>query len=82
MFRDIVGYTRLSSRLDAEKVHALLERFFAIVDGAVDRYGGVIDKHMGGDAAMALFGARALTGTTLCAQFAPRSKFRHRSRQC
>ena len=56
MFCDIVGYTRLSSRLDAEEVHALLERFFAIVDAAVDRYGGVIDKHMG-DAAMALFGA-------------------------
>ena len=56
MFCDIVGYTRLSSRLDAEEVHALLERFFDIVDAVVDRYGGVIDKHMG-DAAMALFGA-------------------------
>ena len=56
MFCDIVGYTRLSSKLDAEEVHALLERFFAIVDAVVDRYGGVIDKHMG-DAAMALFGA-------------------------
>ena len=56
MFCDIVGYTRLSSKLDAEEVHALLERFFAIVDAAVDRYGGVIDKHIG-DAAMALFGA-------------------------
>lgn len=56
MFCDIVGYTRLSSKRDAEEVHALLERFFAVVDAAVDRYGGVIDKHMG-DAAMALFGA-------------------------
>ena len=81
MFCDIVGYTRLSSRLDAEEVRALLESFFAIVDAVVDRYGGVIDKHMG-DAAMALFGAPALMGTTLCAQFALRSKFRLRSRQC
>ena len=56
MFCDIVGYTRLSSKLDPEEVHALLERFFAVVDGVVDRYGGVIDKHIG-DAAMALFGA-------------------------
>jgi class 3 adenylate cyclase len=56
MFCDIVGYTRLSSKLDPEEVHALLERFFAVVDSAVDRYGGVIDKHIG-DAAMALFGA-------------------------
>lgn len=56
MFCDIVGYTRLSSKLDPEEVHALLERFFGVVDSAVDRYGGVIDKHIG-DAAMALFGA-------------------------
>jgi class 3 adenylate cyclase/tetratricopeptide (TPR) repeat protein len=56
MFCDIVGYTQLSSKLDPEEVHALLERFFAVVDAAVDRYGGAIDKHIG-DAAMALFGA-------------------------
>ena len=56
MFCDIVGYTRLSSRLDPEEVHALLERFFAVVDAAVDRYGGTVDKHIG-DAVMALFGA-------------------------
>jgi class 3 adenylate cyclase len=56
MFCDLVGYTRLASKLDPEEVHALLERFFAVVDAAVDRFGGVIDKHIG-DAAMALFGA-------------------------
>ena len=56
LFCDIVGYTRLSSALDAEEVHALLEQFFRLVDAVVDRYGGVIDKHIG-DAAMALFGA-------------------------
>jgi class 3 adenylate cyclase len=56
MFCDLVGYMRLSSRLDPEEVHAILERFFAIVDAVVDSYGGTIDKHIG-DAAMALFGA-------------------------
>jgi class 3 adenylate cyclase len=56
MFCDLVGYTRLASKLDPEEVHALLERFFAVVDAAVERFGGVIDKHIG-DAAMALFGA-------------------------
>jgi class 3 adenylate cyclase len=55
MFCDLVGYMRLSSRLDPEEVHAILERFFAIVDSVVDSYGGTIDKHIG-DAAMALFG--------------------------
>jgi class 3 adenylate cyclase/tetratricopeptide (TPR) repeat protein len=56
LFCDLVGYSRLSSQLDPEEVHALLERFFATVDGLVDRFGGTIDKHIG-DAAMALFGA-------------------------
>ncbi len=56
LFCDLVGYTRLSSERDPEEVHALLERFFALVDSIVDRFGGAIDKHIG-DAAMALFGA-------------------------
>jgi class 3 adenylate cyclase/tetratricopeptide (TPR) repeat protein len=56
MFCDLVGYTRLSSKLDPEEVRALLEQFFGVVDEVVERYGGTIDKHIG-DAAMALFGA-------------------------
>jgi class 3 adenylate cyclase len=61
LFCDLVGYTHLSSVLDAEDVHALLERFFALVDATVDRFGGTIDKHIG-DAAMALFGAPLARG--------------------
>jgi class 3 adenylate cyclase/tetratricopeptide (TPR) repeat protein len=56
LFCDLVGYSRLSSALDAEEVHALLERFFATVDSTVASFGGTIDKHIG-DAVMALFGA-------------------------
>jgi class 3 adenylate cyclase/tetratricopeptide (TPR) repeat protein len=56
MFCDLVGYTRLSSKLDPEEVRALLEQFFDVIDAIVERYGGTIDKHIG-DAAMALFGA-------------------------
>ena len=56
MFCDLVGYTRLSSKLDPEEVRALLEQFFGVIDATVERYGGTIDKHIG-DAAMALFGA-------------------------
>jgi class 3 adenylate cyclase/tetratricopeptide (TPR) repeat protein len=56
MFCDLVGYTRLSSKLDPEEVRALLEQFFGVIDITVERYGGTIDKHIG-DAAMALFGA-------------------------
>ena len=56
MFCDLVGYTRLSSKLDPEEVRALLERLFGVIDATVERYGGTIDKHIG-DATMALFGA-------------------------
>lgn len=61
LFCDLVGYTRLSSVLDPEDLHALLQRFFALVDATVDRFGGTIDKHIG-DAAMALFGAPRARG--------------------
>jgi class 3 adenylate cyclase len=61
LFCDLVGFTRLSSQLDPEDVHTLLERFFTLVDAIVDRFGGTIDKHIG-DAAMALFGAPVAHG--------------------
>ncbi len=61
LFCDLVGYTRLSSELDPEDVHTLLERFFTLVDAIVERFGGTIDKHIG-DAAMALFGAPVAHG--------------------
>jgi class 3 adenylate cyclase/tetratricopeptide (TPR) repeat protein len=56
LFADIVGFTELSSTLDAEELHALVSRFFAAADRAIEHYGGTVDKHMG-DAVMALFGA-------------------------
>ncbi len=61
LFCDLTGFTRLSSVMDPEEVHALLQRFFAVVDATVDRFGGTIDKHIG-DAAMALFGAPLARG--------------------
>ena len=56
LFADLVGYTKLSSALGAEATHGLLNRYFEVVDGVVEIYGGAIDKHMG-DNVMALFGA-------------------------
>lgn len=56
LFADIAGYTALSRALDAEEVHALLDRFFARVDGLIAEHGGWVDKHVG-DCAMAVFGA-------------------------
>ncbi|WP_081894681.1 adenylate/guanylate cyclase domain-containing protein [Ruegeria halocynthiae] len=56
MFADLTGFTRLTSELDAEDMHALLNEFFKKVDHVVEKFGGRIDKHIG-DAVMAVFGA-------------------------
>jgi class 3 adenylate cyclase/tetratricopeptide (TPR) repeat protein len=56
LFADLSGFTELTARLDAEEVHAMLQRYFAAVDDAVRAFGGSIDKHIG-DAVMAVFGA-------------------------
>ncbi len=56
LFADLSAFSDLSNRLDAEELHALLNRFFAVVDGVIEAYGGTIDKHIG-DEVMALFGA-------------------------
>jgi hypothetical protein len=36
----MVGFTRLSSELDPEELHTLLERFFTVIDTIVDRFAG------------------------------------------
>jgi class 3 adenylate cyclase/tetratricopeptide (TPR) repeat protein len=56
LFADIAGYTRLTSVLGAEEIHALLNRYFETVDAVVESYGGAVDKHIG-DNVMAVFGA-------------------------
>lgn len=56
LFADLVGFTKLSDTQDAEQTHALLNRYFEYVDGIVNDFGGVIDKHIG-DSVMACFGA-------------------------
>jgi class 3 adenylate cyclase/tetratricopeptide (TPR) repeat protein len=56
LFADIVGFTTLSERLDAEDVRELSAAVLARLAEAVALYGGTIDKFMG-DAIMALFGA-------------------------
>ena len=56
LFADLAGFTQLSGSLDAEDVHGLLNRYFAVVDGVIERHGGHVDKHIG-DGLMAVFGA-------------------------
>jgi class 3 adenylate cyclase len=50
------GYTSLAARRDPEETHRILGRFFEAVDGAVTRFGGAIERHIG-DNVMGVFGA-------------------------
>lgn len=56
LFADLSGFTRLSSILDPEETHGLLNSYFEVIDHIVVSYGGSIDKHIG-DCVMAVFGA-------------------------
>ena len=56
MFCDIASFTRMTADRDPEEIHGLLNRYFELVDGIVQAYGGHVDKHIG-DAVMAVFGA-------------------------
>ena len=56
LFADLVGFTALSERLDAEDVTIVQDAYFEAVRETVDRHGGLLEKFVG-DAAMAVFGA-------------------------
>ncbi|NSY41005.1 adenylate/guanylate cyclase domain-containing protein [Leisingera sp. ANG59] len=56
LFADLAGFTALAGRIGAEAAHGVLNRFFQVVDGLVNEYGGTVDKHIG-DSVMAVFGA-------------------------
>ena len=56
LFADITGYTRLSTELDPEELHAVLGEFVDRADAIIRDHGGTVDKHVG-DSVMAVFGA-------------------------
>ena len=56
LFADVSGFTQMSSRMDPEDVHAVMNRVFGGLGQAVRDEGGHIDKYIG-DNIMALFGA-------------------------
>ena len=55
LFADLSGFTKLTNQLDSEDVHAIMRRYFEVVDALVLRYGGTTTRHLG-DAVMAIFG--------------------------
>ena len=56
LFADLVGFTTLSEKRDAEEVRELLTRYFDTCRSVVNLYGGVVEKFIG-DAVMAVWGA-------------------------
>jgi len=47
MFSDVSGFTAMSERLDPEEVHAIMDRAFEVILGAVHRYEGTINQFLG-----------------------------------
>jgi class 3 adenylate cyclase/tetratricopeptide (TPR) repeat protein len=56
LFADIRGFTRLAEVLPPEQLVAAINGCFEVLDEAIARYGGEVDKFLG-DAVMATFGA-------------------------
>ena len=59
LFCDLVGFTALSERNDAELIDAFLRRYYAVARKAIEAYGGTVEKYIG-DAVVAVFGVPAL----------------------
>ncbi|HET7310067.1 MAG TPA: adenylate/guanylate cyclase domain-containing protein [Mycobacteriales bacterium] len=55
LFADLVGFTTISERRDAEDVRELLGHYFEAARAAVERHGGIVEKFIG-DAVMAVWG--------------------------
>lgn len=55
-FSDIRGFTAFSEKRKPEEVVAMLNEYFAVMVGIVNKHGGVVDKFIG-DAIMAIWGA-------------------------
>lgn len=56
LFADLADSTELTERVDAEEMHALMDRAFQRILAEVHRYEGTV-KQFTGDGVMALFGA-------------------------
>jgi adenylate cyclase len=55
-FSDIRGFTSFSEKRNPEEVVAMLNEYFGVMVGIINRHGGVVDKFIG-DAIMAIWGA-------------------------
>jgi class 3 adenylate cyclase/tetratricopeptide (TPR) repeat protein len=56
LFADVAGFTAISSKLDPEDTHAIMQRCFGLMLDQVHRYEGTVSQFLG-DGMLALFGA-------------------------
>ncbi len=56
LFADLVGFTSLAEKMDAEQVGDLIAALWQRLDAAILHNGGIIDQHIG-DAVVAVWGA-------------------------
>jgi adenylate cyclase len=61
LFTDIVGFTKMSEKMDPKDVLALLSEYQAIMVGSIFKHNGTVDKFIG-DAVMANFGTPKSAG--------------------
>ncbi len=50
LFADLVGYTARSETTDAEDVRELLGHYYERVSAEIERFGGIVEKFIGGAA--------------------------------
>jgi len=55
LFADVTGSTGLGEQLDPEQLRAILQRFFTVMAGVIEGWGGTVEKYAG-DAILAVFG--------------------------
>jgi class 3 adenylate cyclase len=55
LFCDVTGSTALGEQLDPEVLRGVLNRYFEVMRGVIERHGGTVEKFIG-DAVMAVFG--------------------------
>jgi class 3 adenylate cyclase/tetratricopeptide (TPR) repeat protein len=59
LFCDMTGSTELSGRLDAESLHEIMFRYYALMRECLERHGGTVEKFIG-DAVVGVFGVPVL----------------------